>query len=367
MKILIVSGYFYPQNTPRAFRTTELVKEFAKQGHDVTVLIPKNNTEHPIFEKEFGITINDLGKQKYKEVDIKKGDKYFILIKRAIRRSLDLFFHYPNIELMFQVKKALKNEKDYKLMISIAAPHPIHWGTAWARTKQNQIAKIWVADCGDPFMGSTTDTFKPPFYFKYIEKYWNKNCDYISVPFEGAKGGYFNEFHHKLKVIPQGFNFDEVKIDAKAYKPNRIPTFAYAGGFIPGARDPKDFIEYLLSLDIDFKFIVYTRTLNMIQPFLELAKGKIELRDYVPRKQLIQELAKMDFIVNFNNGNTTQLPSKLIDYYLIKRPVLSLNSYGFDKEIVWQFLNGEYSQQLIYKNPEQYKIQNICQQFLKLV
>ena len=30
MKILIVSGFFYPQNTPRAFRTTELAKEFGR-------------------------------------------------------------------------------------------------------------------------------------------------------------------------------------------------------------------------------------------------------------------------------------------------------------------------------------------------
>ena len=38
MKILIVSGFFYPQNTPRAFRTTELAKEFARLGHDVVYI-----------------------------------------------------------------------------------------------------------------------------------------------------------------------------------------------------------------------------------------------------------------------------------------------------------------------------------------
>ena len=365
-KILIISSSFYPQNSPRSFRTTELVKEFARQGYKVTLYIPKNNKEHRAFEKEFGITIKDLGKQNYKEVDIKKGSKYFILFKRAIRRGLLQLFQYPNIEWMFKIKKALKNEKGYDLMISIAAPHPVHWGTVWARTKQNKIAKIWVADCGDPFMGGTTDTFKQFFYFKYMEKYWNKKCDYISVPFDGAKDAYYKEFRHKIKVIPQGFNFDEVKLNNNVYKPNKTPTFAYAGGFIPGARDPKKFIKYLLSLNIDFKFIVYTRTLNMIQPYLDLAEGKIEIRDYIPRTQLIQELSKMDFIVNFKNGVSTQLPSKLIDYYLTKRPVLSLDSYGFEKETVNQFLKGNYSHQFVYNNPEQYKIENVCQQFLEL-
>ena len=40
MKILIISGSFYPDNSPRAFRTTELAKRFCKLGHDVTVYIP---------------------------------------------------------------------------------------------------------------------------------------------------------------------------------------------------------------------------------------------------------------------------------------------------------------------------------------
>ena len=365
-KILIISAYFYPQNTPRAFRTTELVKEFARQGHQVTVYISKNKKEHIEFENDHGIIIKDLGEQSYKEVDIKSGGKYSILFKRAIRRGLDLFFHYPNIEWMFKVKKALQNEKGYDLLITIAVPHSIHWGAALARNKNNQIAKSWVADCGDPFMGSTTDTFKPPFYFKYIEKYWNNKCDYISVPFKGAVGGYYNKFHKKIKIIPQGFNFDEVTINPKDYKVNKIPTFAYAGGFIPGARDPKEFIEYLLSLDIDFKFIVYAKTLNLIQSFADRAKEKIEIKDYIPREELIQELSKMDFIVNFNNGISTQLPSKLIDYYLTKRPVLSINSFDFDTEIIDEFLTVNYSQQFKYNDPDQYKIQNICKQFLDL-
>lgn len=365
-KILIVSRSFYPINSPRSFRATELVKEFARQGHEVTLITPKNNTEHIAFEKEYGVTIKDIGKQKFKGIDLSKGNKYSILFKRVLRRVLIQLFQYPDIELMFQVKRALKNEKGYDLVISIAVPHTIHWGTAWARTIKKPIASTWVADCGDPFMVSTLDTFNKMFYFKFFEKYWCRKTDYITVPIEGARNGYYKEFNHKIKVIPQGFNFDEIAINPKNYKVNKIPTFAYAGGFIPGTRDPKKFITYLLSLNIEFKFIVYTRTLNMIQPFMELAKGKIEIRDYIPREKLIKELSEMDFIVNFNNGNTTQLPSKLIDYYLTKRPVLSINSFDFDKEIIDEFLTANYAQQFKYNDPDQYKIQNICKQFLDL-
>ena len=106
MKILIVSAYFHPQNTPRSFRTTELVKEFSKQGNDVTLYVPKVDEFHVPFEKEYGMTINDLGKASYRNVNIETGGKFYVLIKRALRRGLDYLFHYPNIEWMFKVKKS---------------------------------------------------------------------------------------------------------------------------------------------------------------------------------------------------------------------------------------------------------------------
>ena len=364
-KILIIGNSFYPENSPRAFRTTELVKEFARQGHKVTVLIPKNTEHHLQFEMDFGVEIKDLGKLRYKEIDISNGGKLAVIFRRVLRRSLDFFFDFPSIQWMFKVQRALKKEKQYDLLISIAAPHPIHWGAALAYRKK-RIAKTWVADCGDPFMGVSTDTFGKPFYFKYIEKYWCKKADYISVPFIGAKNGYYKEFRHKIKIIPQGFKFEDIEINSKEYKLNEIPTFAFAGGLIPGARDPKEFIKYLLSLKIPFKFILYTRSHNMISPLLKIAKGKVEVRDYVPRKELILALSKMDFVVNFNNGVPTQLPSKLIDYYLTKRPVLSLDSYNFDKKIAMEFLEGNYGNKFIFNDPEQYRIENVCQQFLSL-
>ena len=39
-KILMVSDACYPELSPRAFRTTELARELAREGHRVTLLIP---------------------------------------------------------------------------------------------------------------------------------------------------------------------------------------------------------------------------------------------------------------------------------------------------------------------------------------
>ena len=364
-KILLIGTSFYPENSPRSFRTTQLAKEFARQGHQVTVLVPKNDDNHVSFEKEYGVNIKDLGSVKFKDINLTKGNKLVILFKRFLRRGLDIIFDFPSVQWLFVSRKALNREKNYDILISIAAPHAIHWGTAFS-WKRNRSAKIWIADCGDPFMGTTTDTFKKPFYFKYFEKLWCELADYITVPFEGAKKAYYEEFHNKIKIIPQGFDFNEVNINTPLYVPNEIPTFAYAGELIPGVRDPKDLIEYILSLNIDFKFIFYTKSSNLIEHLAQSSRGKIEIRDYIPRKELLIELSKMDFLINFNNGVSTQLPSKLIDYYLTGRPVLSINSYDFDQEIIKNFLNKDYSESYNYENPNQYRIENVCKNFLSL-
>ena len=365
-KILIVGRSFYPMNSPRAFRTTELVKEFARQGHDVTLLTLKNSAVHPDFEKEHGVTIKDLGSLTLPGIDFKGTNRIAVLFKRALRRGLYQFFEYPSIELMWKTKRALEKESGYDLLITIAAPHPVHWGTAWAWKNGNKVAETWVADCGDPYMGSRLDTFNKLFYFKYFEKAFCRKADFITVPIEGAKEGYYPEFREKIEVIPQGFRFDDVEIRKNGKPGNNVPTFAYAGGLIPGGRDPRAFLEYLLSLQTEYHCIFYTKSRNMVAPYAERADGKIEIRDYIPRKELLNTLSGMDFLLNFENDTSLQLPSKLIDYYLTGRPVLSVKSGEAPTETLHQFLKGNYSARYPFEDMDQYRIENVCYRFLSL-
>lgn len=365
-KILIISSSFYPMNSPRSFRTTELVKEFARQGHKVTLLTVKNDEYHIPFEKELGVRIKDLGSLKLPEINIGGDMGLYRLGKRIIRRGLYQLFEYPDIELMYRVKKALKMESGYDLLISIATPHPIHWGVAWAWKKEYPIAQTWVADCGDPYMGHQLDTFNKMFYFKYFEKDFCRKADYISVPIEEAKEGYYPEFGDKIRIIPQGFKFGDINVDDISFKKNEIPTFAYAGGLIPGGRDPREFLDYLTALDWNYRFIIYTKNRGLIEPYLQKAEGKIEMRDYIPRKELLNQLATMDFLINFENDTSLQQPSKLIDYYLTGRPVLSVPSYNIDKKVINEFLCGDYSNRHTFVNMEQYQIEKVCSCFLDL-
>ena len=147
---------------------------------------------------------------------------------------------------------------------------------------------------------------------------------------------------------------------------NKVPTFAYAGGLIPGGRDPRKFLEYLVNLDKNFKFILYTKSRGLVESYMEKAGDRIEIRDYIPRPELLKTLSKMDFLVNFENATSLQIPSKLIDYYLTGRPVLSVDGQNINKDIVDQFLNGNYAAAYSYNGVKKYRIENVSARFLEL-
>lgn len=363
-KILIVTRAFYPENSPRSFRATELAKEFARQGHNVKVITSRISEVHDKYEKKINVEIKNLGHSKWRKIDV-GGTRLFVLFRRAFRRLVLLLFEYPDIQLVSLVKKALKNEKGYDLLISIATPHPIHWGVAsvWG----NGIAKTWIADCGDPYMGTNTDSFKKLFYFRYVEKWWCRKVDFIAVPFAGAIEAYYPEFREKIWVIPQGFNFNEVKGLIPEYRRNLIPTFAYAGTLIPKAREIGPLLDYLFSLSASFRFIIYTNRLDLVRPYLvDSNNKKVEINHFIPRESLLKELGKVDFLVNINNSTSTQSPSKLIDYHLIGRPVLSINHKNLELDIINEFLDGNYVHRYQFDRPEQYNIDQIVTNFIGL-
>ncbi len=362
-KILIVSAVFFPSISPRSMRTTELAKELARQGHEVLVYIPEGEYDYSEFLRENPIQIKSLGKLNYREVQL-KGNKLGLLIRRSLRRALGLLFEYPGIELMFKVSKNLRKERGFDLLISIAVPFTIHWGVARVWSKKKAIALTWVADCGDPYMGDTTDSFRKPFYFKFIEKWFSRKADYITIPIEGARTAYYQEFHSKIRIIPQGFRMDKVHLPVYK-KETTYPVFAYAGGFIPGKRDPRRLLDFLSESKIRFQFIVYTSMAGILLPYKEILGENLIIRDYIPREDLLVVLSGMDFLLNFDNNTSTQLPSKLIDYAITGRPVFNISS-DTDFALLMEFFQGKYSGKMDLAPPEDYDIRTVAKKFTQL-
>jgi hypothetical protein len=358
LKIVIISYHVCPLIGPRSNRTTELSKELARKGHNVTLYALLGKYDYSEIKKETGLVVKNLGKLSWGLTDSDGRTKTSLFTKIMIK-YLSKYTAFPKIMLMPMIKKALKKEIDIDILISIAAPHSIHWAIYFSDLHN---VKCWIADCGDPFMGNPINSY--PFYFKWIEKRWCKKTDFITVPIEEAKAGYYEEFRNKIRLIPQGFDFSTVVLCE--YQQNSMPTFAYSGNLYKNGRNIIAFLDYLCTLNIDFKFIVYTKSLSFFQNYTGKLGHKLELRSYQPRDILLKELSKMDFLLNIRNDSTTQLPSKLIDYYLTKRPILEISSSFDEIEYFNEFCNNDYTHKLEEKEISVYEISNVAKQFIDL-
>jgi hypothetical protein len=224
-----------------------------------------------------------------------------------------------------------------------------------------------VADCGDPYCGLENDSFNKLFYFSYIEKWFSRKTDYITIPFEGALPAYYPEFHSKIKIIPQGLSFPE-KANTKNRPDNEKITFAYFGNIHSYLHYAIPFLEKLNTIDRDFRFIVYTRDRPLFERVLnkETLK-KCDIRDYVEREVLLKELSMVDFLIYFPYLKNTQKSLKLVDYAYLDNPVLSYRNDEESNQVLNAFINGNSENQVPLEDYTKYKIENVAAQFLDLL
>ncbi len=75
----------------------------------------------------------------------------------------------------------------------------------------------------------------------------------------------------------------------------------------------------------------------------------------------------MHFVVNFENVGHKQTPSKLIDYLIIDKPVLSVTFGNLQPGIFQEFLKGNYENKMSLPEKDNYRIENVVSQFIALV
>lgn len=353
--------------TPRAHRTTELAKELSRRGHEVTLYAVLGDFDYSNFIKSFKINLKNI-KIKYQLKSYNSdGFNKRNLIDRILGKLFGKIFEFPNIEFLNRIPSIFKFNNDYDVLISISDPHQIHWGCAKAKKIfPNNFPKLWIADSGDPFMENDNTNEHLKYFAKYEKNFCNL-CDYITVPIEEAKNAYYKEFHNKLRVIPQGFNFN---LNNQAIEPNnQIISFAYAGTFLNDIRNPKHLLDYLISINKPYNFHIFTPYTGLIKDYIDnkTLKDKLIVSNFIPREELLSFLSKMDFLINLDNYNTnSQLPSKLIDYAITGRPILSLNPKNIDKQKIDQFFNKNYNDKHEIKNLDKYHIKNVVNQFSEL-
>lgn len=360
MRILVTSYFFHPEGTPRATRTFELVREFARRGHEVEAYVPDYPAEYSDLEARWGFRVRKVPSGFFLNAGDKAPDSpaaRALSRPSTLKRRLYRAYHWATggrqVEYARTLYRALKEDfgRDagrFDLVLSIGLPFAVHLGTAaWLRGAGDRSGTgrpTAAADYGDPYYYDPME--RKLFLHRPLEARVLKAFDYVTIPHNRIRDCFtpYRGVEPKLRIIPQGFDLEGV--ERLPYRPHAAPEFAYAGVFYPGHGDPSELLTALAASDREFRFVVYTdirpgsESMACLAPHRDRLGDRLELRARIPRAELIRELSAMDFLVSIDWPGV--LHTKLIDYRLAGRPILSYEPGRFEAGVLEEFLSGDY-------------------------
>jgi hypothetical protein len=403
MKILIISYYYYPMINPRSFRWINLSQEFVKNKHSVDVLSFKNFGD-PKYEKISGVNVfrsSDLLstlKKKFKKNNYSKkksNKKYrFYNLKFIKNHVLKLFnsilnnLIWPDFAFMWYFtsnKKAIQllNKNQYNLIITVSHPFTSH--LVGLKIKKKYPNVFWIADSGDPFsFGSLSSSNNFNIYSSLNKIFENKvflKANYLTVTTELTKDRYvdlFKNFSDKIKVIPPLYDKASANNsnDLISLNDNKI-ILSFFGALYKNIRNPKPLLNLLnlivannklLSDKIELHFYgEQNDCIDIIEEY-PLIKKNVFIHGLIKKEDAYYKMKSSDILINIGNKTTYQLPSKIIDYVSVKKPILNICSINNDSvknylrlfPFVFNYLPGEEIKPLInfIRSSKKIKINN---------
>ncbi|MCC8035537.1 MAG: hypothetical protein LIO77_06355, partial [Rikenellaceae bacterium] len=261
MKILIVSYFFTPEITPRAHRTAELAKAFARRGNEVTVVLPNKEAFSAIdpCDKSYeNIRLIFAGGNTGARTSPRGRSRLRRMMPGWLVRAILYFYNHEYFakydKEIFRTLASL--DEQYDLSISISYPAAIHRVVMNAsRANPKLRARVKVAEFSDPPLRGEYNSGYHPVYNLFLKKA-GRFFDHFIIPVENAMPVYLPyKPREEIHIIPQGF--DNHGITLEKYEPHLRPTFALAGRFYRNTRDPEPFLEYLARSGRDFELVLY--------------------------------------------------------------------------------------------------------------
>lgn len=355
-KITLICQTYYPAINPRSFRCRYLAEEFQRRGNDVTVFSAYDDSGSE--QMINGVRVIDYGPTNLL-YENSFGKRKLPIISVAFRRIISIILDIDNISIFWTIKrnKSLQSElQNSDVILSITAPHGINWALAKILPKQNNT--VWIADCGDPYLGNP---FTPKIYKilnRSMEIEFIKKVSHITVPIIEAKEAFL--FKDKISVIPQGFPVHSIKHKSTERDYFR---FCYAGKIYPDKRPISPFLDKLRSNERNFEFYIYTPDRQCLPDWIKMDPRFIVFEP-INREDIMNVYAEMDFLVYLTNDSKVQVGSKLIDYSLADVPILEVQALSGESAIE-EFFNYDFKK-AIKVNIDEYRIDHVAGKFEEL-
>ena len=353
-KILIVSHQFLPFVSPRTTRWNMLINEFINKGHEVTVLsgtnpenIEKNFKILYFGNKQFSSNISKVRKNSQDSSNnIFRKISYSILKK--FYRFIFKTFSWPDYAMfwtltVFKNRKNIKN--NYDIIISVSLPFTSH---LCAYILNKRIGAEWIMDVGDPFSLKINSQENNKIIYSFLNKFYERkfyqNASKIIFTHNEVAELHQDKFNIDNSKIVIGYPIAEVseKIINKSanfnYKimPLRI---GYFGAFTKSVREPYNYINNIAnSFDEEIKHLWYINEESKKYFASIINTSSHKFLDIVPRDEALEVMvSEMHILLSIGNLNKYQMPSKVVEYLSLGKPVLhfaEINDdplYNFEK------------------------------------
>jgi len=366
--ILIISHSYKPILNPRAFRWASIAEHWAKAGATVDVVCSAVAGELPE-ESINNVTVYRTGSSLLEKLrslfrsssrattsqstestpDNKKLVSSFInlLIKPPAKLIHDIFWkkiYWPDYACLWirpATKKAIEltSKYHYDAMITVSDPFSSHM--VGLELKKRIKSLHWLVDIGDPFcFRHDTPTNNHRFYRKLnyrVEESLFEAADKISVTTESTKAKYAELFRgtaEKIMVIPPVMNEAGIsRNDTRVLPDNDRIKLVFVGTLYKAIRSPEFLLrlfdelgETSLKNNVELHFFGgYDDCKDTFKPFIKSHSETLFLHGLVERDRVMQAMKEADVMINIGNDNPYQLPSKVVEYAWLGKPVVNIH------------------------------------------
>jgi hypothetical protein len=377
-KILLVSHQFLPHLSPRTTRWKTLVDKLIETGHDVTILTgtsPDQSVENYNIlyfgNKKMSTTMNSIRKDS-NNIDNPSIKKIVYNLLKKVYRFLFKNFAWPDYA-MFWIFTIYKNKKriskDFDSIISVSLPFTSH---VCASILVKQSKTNWIMDIGDPFslklQSPENNKILYSFLNKFIEKKYYNKADQIFFTHKEVLDFHQNEFkieNSKLKIGHPIFEIiNENILLANEYNYNKLPiNIGYFGIFTDKIREPINYINNIASkLGDEFNHYWYVNEESK-KYFTSIQNQNNHIFEpLIPREEAIKKMINnFHILLSIGNTNKYQLPSKVIEYISLGKPVLHYAEIHTDP--MYRFEDLFDNLQIINKDTDKTDINNYLKRF----
>ena len=338
-KILLVSHQFLPHLSPRTTRWKTLVDKLIDMGNEVTILTgssPDETVENYNIlyfgNKKMSTTMNSIRKDA-NSIDNPSIKKIIYILLKKVYRFLFKNFAWPDYA-MFWIFTIYKNKtkisKDFDSVISVSLPFTSH---VCASIIVKELKTKWVMDIGDPFslkaQSPENNTILYSFLNRFIEKKYYNKADQIFFTHQEVLDFHQKKFKIKNSKLKIGHPIFEILnkniLLSKEYNYNKLPiNIGYFGIFTDKIREPFNYINYIannLGDEFNHYWYINEESKKYFTPFQD--QGNHFIEQLIPREEAIKKMINnFHLLLSIGNTNKYQLPSKVIEYISLGKPVI---------------------------------------------